>query len=372
MTVADIQQYLSAYFVPDVVTGIVCYYNELASSWPIPQTYLAKYSLAQIGENVALELHALCSVFAPTTLSDTVGGSGGGGQNVRGHGRGDERVGIQSNRNGIGDQRPQSIHNDRGGRGGRGGRDGRGGRGRTLLLPEGQRFRDTLPTVISVDTFVTPKKSQHQRSIVYQAARTFLLDPIVEDLQSKAYDPYEKIPLDSENKTRMLFHGTRRSRLPRFQANGVDPQWRPNEMSSDPAFYVTNSIEQAVAHVLYVCPRPTTLDVDPIIILVFSVDVTVLHGDRPSPNPSASFANRWFEHDDLEHRQSFIEVWSIYGLNSCLLLRLFQQYAEYNLGLTRWEPLASHGHVQDVQIGPICLVRLTTLILIFRCSLPTA
>jgi len=41
-------------------------------------------------------------------------------------------------------------------------------------------------------------------------------------------------------------------------------------MSSDRAFYVSNLIEQAVAHVLYVCPRLTTLDVDPIVILVFS------------------------------------------------------------------------------------------------------
>jgi hypothetical protein len=79
-------------------------------------------------------------------------------------------------------------------------------------------------------------------------------------------------------------------------------------MSPDRAFYVTNSIEQAMAHVLYLCPRLTALDVDPIIILVFSVDVAVLHGDRPSQNPSASFTNRWFEHDNPEHCQSFLEV----------------------------------------------------------------
>jgi hypothetical protein len=81
LTVTNIQQYLSTYFVPDVITNIVCYYNELTSS--IPQTYLAKYLLTQIGESVALELHALCSVFAPTALSDMVGSSGYG-QNVRG------------------------------------------------------------------------------------------------------------------------------------------------------------------------------------------------------------------------------------------------------------------------------------------------
>ena len=297
---------------PDVVTSIVCFYNELASSWPIPQTYLAKHLLAQIGESVALELHSLCSAFVPTALTATVGGSSGG-QNVRGDGHGDERAGIQGNQSGIRGQHGQNIQNDQsghGGGGGRGRRGGGGGRGHhpmTLLRSEGQRFRNIQPTVISVDTFTTPKKSQLQQSIVCQAARTFLLDPIVKNLQSKAYNPYEEIPIDSENKTRMLFHGTRRSCLPRFQVNAIDPEWRPNEISSDRAFYLTNSIEQAVAHVLYVCPRLTALDVDPIVILVFSVDVPVLHGDCPSHNPSASLTNRWFEHDNPEHWKSFLE-----------------------------------------------------------------
>jgi hypothetical protein len=108
LTVTDIQQYLSAYFVPDVVTNIVCYYNELTSSWPIPQTYLAKYLLAQIKESVALELHALCSVFVPTALSDMVGGSGSS-QNVRGGGRGDEPAEIQGNWSGTGGQRCDRV-----------------------------------------------------------------------------------------------------------------------------------------------------------------------------------------------------------------------------------------------------------------------
>jgi hypothetical protein len=128
------------------------------------------------------------------------------------------------------------------------------------------------------------------------------------DLQSKAYNPYEEIALAYGNKTRMLFHGTRKSHLHTFKTNGVDPQWRVNELSSDCAFYTTNSIEQAVAHVLYVCPVPTHWDVDPIVILVFSVDVTVLHGDQPSPNPSVTFSTNWFEHEDPEHCQDFIEV----------------------------------------------------------------
>jgi hypothetical protein len=77
-------------------------------------------------------------------------------------------------------------------------------------------------------------------------------------------------------------------------------------------FYLTNSIEQAVAHVLYVCPKlaVTGLDIDPIVILVFSVDVAMLHGDCPSRKPSVTLTNRWFEHDNPEHCQSFLEVQS--------------------------------------------------------------
>jgi hypothetical protein len=89
LTVANIQQYLLAYFIPDVIMSIVCYYNELASSWPIPHTYLAKYLLAQIRESVVLELHALCSLFTPTPLTDSVVGSSSS-QNVRGDEHGDE------------------------------------------------------------------------------------------------------------------------------------------------------------------------------------------------------------------------------------------------------------------------------------------
>jgi hypothetical protein len=67
---------LSVYFVADVVAGIVYYYDELASLWPIPRAYLSKCSLAQLAESVALELRASSSTFTPATFSSTVGGSG--------------------------------------------------------------------------------------------------------------------------------------------------------------------------------------------------------------------------------------------------------------------------------------------------------
>jgi len=223
--------------------------------------------------------------------------------------------GVQASQ---GSQGSQDSRGDQSGRGrGRGARRGRGGSEsrsrccRTPLCPEGRHFRDIMPTIINIDTFITPKKSQHQQLGVRQTVTKFILDPIVVDLQSKAYNPFEEISLNDENKTRLLFHGTRKSYLSEFEYNGVagKVQWRPNELCPDRAFYTTNSIEQAVADVLYGCPQPTHMDiVDPIVILVFAVDVTVLHGDRPLPNKAITFSTYWYEHDDLEHCQEFIEV----------------------------------------------------------------
>lgn len=115
------------------------------------------------------------------------------------------------------------------------------------------------------------------------------------DLQSKAYNPYEEISLNDENKIRLLFHGTRTSYLSEFKRKGVagKVQWRPNGLCPDQAFYTTNLVEQAVADVLYGCPQPTLDIVDPIVILVFAVDVTVLHGDRPLPNKAITFSTYW-------------------------------------------------------------------------------
>lgn len=203
------------------------------------------------------------------------------------------------------------------------------------LSPEGQLFRDITPTIILVDNFTTPEKqSTKQRSTIQQAAQIFLSDPIVNNLQSKAYNPYENVTVNDQQKTRLLFHGTRKSRIRNFEVYGVAPVWRPNELCAGQAFYVTNSIEQAIAHVLYVCPRPPDLDVDPIVVLVFSVDVTILHGDQPSPNSSVTFSVKWFEHNDPEHCQEFLE------------------YAEHNLRLTRPSTIHRFKHIQ---IGPICL-----------------
>jgi len=56
--------FLSTYLVSDIVTNIVCYYDQPATSLPIPKTYLMRFLLAQIGENVALELHTFFEVQA--------------------------------------------------------------------------------------------------------------------------------------------------------------------------------------------------------------------------------------------------------------------------------------------------------------------
>ena len=330
---SDLQNFLSVYFLADVVAGIICYYDELASLWPIPRLYLSKYSLAELAESVALELHASSSRSTPATLSSTGGSSAGvqgtqGGHSGGHGGQGGQRDGQQGDQGegrggqggqeGRGDRRGRGGGRDRGGGRGRGGgkgqggRDGYGGGGQeedAFLSPEGRLFRDITPTIILVDTLFTPeKKSRNQKVTIHRAARKFLSDPIVKDLQSKAYDPYEEVMPNDEQKTRILFHGTRKSRLHNFEDHGVAPIWRANELCAGRAFYVTNSIEQAIAHVLYTCPGPPDLDVDPIIILVFSVDIPVLHGYQPSPDPSITFSVKWFQHHDPEHCQEFLGV----------------------------------------------------------------
>jgi hypothetical protein len=131
---------------------------------------------------------------------------------------------------------------------------------------EGQRFRDIVPTVIHIDTPLIMEKLNLRKSILYRPSKTFHLHPIAQRLQSRAYRPYEHVPFDAADKNRLLFHGTRKSCLQRFQLEGVLPRWAPNEMCSGRAFYVTNSIEQAVAHVLFVCSKrfkPASVFMDP-------------------------------------------------------------------------------------------------------------
>ena len=125
--VSRLQDFLSVYFVPDVVASIGRYYDELASSYPIPQSYLCKYSLAQLEESIALELWD-----ASESYSD---------QDQR---KVDGKRGIQASQ---GSQDGEDSRGDKVGRGrGRGARRGRGGREsqsrrwRTPLCPEGRHF----------------------------------------------------------------------------------------------------------------------------------------------------------------------------------------------------------------------------------------
>ena len=337
--VSDLQV-LSTYFVADVVADIFRYYEELASSWPIPQTYLRRCSLVQIAESVALELHAYSTVGGHELGDKRNGGnqgSQGGGQCGGGGGGG------------------QGGGGDRGGQGGdrigpgQGGRSGRVQRAIGPSRPESQPFRDVAHTIISVET---PQKNSHNRKqFVHQAAKDFLLDPTVV-LQKNAYDPSEEITALNKNKKRLLFHGTRKSNMFRFRFSGVEPTCRPNEMSDGPAFYTTNSIQQAVAHVLYAHPNVKDLTVDPIVVLVFSVDITVLHGDQPPLGSSSKFLVNWYKHESAVHRERFIEV-CVTVLMAYYCSSLFQQDVKYNLQLTSPLEVTSIDHVQ---IGPICLV----------------
>lgn len=132
------------------------YYDELASSYPIPQSYLCKYSLAQLEESIALELW-------DASYSD---------QDQR---KVDGKRGIQASQ---GSQDGEDSRGDKVGRGarrGRGGRESQSRRWRTPLCPEGRHFRDIIPTIISVDTLITPMKFQHQQLGIQ--LKSFFLDP---------------------------------------------------------------------------------------------------------------------------------------------------------------------------------------------------
>jgi len=181
--VSNLQNFLLVYYV---VAGIVYYYDELASPWPIPRVYLNKCSLAQLAESVALEFHALSSTITPATFSSTVDGSdavvqggqsgsnGRGGQDGQRVGQDGQRVGQDGGRGGQEGDQGGGQGGQEGGRGGRGGRVGWGGRGDcgregedVPLSPEGPLFRDVILTIIPMDTFTTPKKnSRHQKSTI--------------------------------------------------------------------------------------------------------------------------------------------------------------------------------------------------------------
>ena len=166
---SNLQIFLPVYYV---VAGIVYYYDELASLWPIPRAYLSKCSLAQLAESVALELHASSSTFTPATFSSTVGGSGAGVQG--GQSDSDGRGGQEGGRGGQEGDQGGVQGGQEGGRGGRGGRSGRGGRGGRVgwggrgdcgreevdvpLSPEGRLFRDVIPTIIPMDTHYTKEE----------------------------------------------------------------------------------------------------------------------------------------------------------------------------------------------------------------------
>ncbi|KAJ6469764.1 hypothetical protein C8R47DRAFT_767680, partial [Mycena vitilis] len=77
-----------------------------------------------------------------------------------------------------------------------------------------------------------------------------------------------------------LYHATRENHLPAFRVSGVliKNTDRPNEFTMSGGFYVSNSLEHAVAHALTYQHSPSHRKIDPIVVLVFEVDAQVLLG----------------------------------------------------------------------------------------------
>lgn len=92
------------------------------------------------------------------------------------------------------------------------------------------------------------------------------------------FNPLEKC-MPGSSEIRHLIHGTRLSSLSEFQLEGINPRSNANELFPNSAFFVTNSFEQAIAHVLAI--KYLTVikkSYDPVILLVFAVEVDVLLG----------------------------------------------------------------------------------------------
>jgi hypothetical protein len=235
---------------------------------------------------------------------------GGGGDD--GEGRGREDTG-----------RGRGIRHG-GRRGGRGGKRRRVGR-EPDEYPQGEPFRHiTLEIVQLPPTNTTPTKGHPDRlHSIRSRASQFLADSKVGRLIQSPYDP-AVAPIESDHTT-WLFHGCRYASWPNFQKSGILPPLRPNEFSSGPAFYLTNSVIQAFEHPLHVHFKSSAEDT--IVVMAFELDVAVLHGERQAPGLNRMFSVLWFEEADND----------------------WQMFCQRNL----YDKTMPHGH--DIVIGPACI-----------------
>ncbi|KAJ7219523.1 hypothetical protein GGX14DRAFT_592579, partial [Mycena pura] len=236
------------------------------------------------------------------------GGSGGGsGGDSGGSGEGGESSGSGGsggNRNGSGG----------GGGGGGGDGNGRGGNGgfRQPPLTIGTAYTSPLRG----NTTVRYHIRQFQQQWCSKRPNKML----------HSYNP------DSPQPRSLLFHATR-SLLPNFQASGVCPSYTKNEFSTLPAFYVSNSLANSVAHALTYQHVPDPDD-KPIVVFVFVVDSTIM------------------QNLSTEMKTKIISVGSV---NSVGYQERYRNYCKFVQGNYKRTPDARKVEANDFVMGPICV-----------------
>lgn len=180
--------------------------------------------------------------------------------------------------------------------------------------------------LIPLPSFSVPPRGDHCRSrILKHRSSQFVFDDRVGDQREMLYNPH-----NSQSRKVLLYHGTRSSSLSQFKKRGIDPPPRRNEFSRDTAFYVSNSIRHAYEHPMHT--HPARCIADPICVLVFELDASVLNGLKPPQGETSSLTVLWF----LDTQEK-TPAW--------------QDFCKGNFKGT-----ARHHHY-DIVIGPVCLPR---------------
>lgn len=163
---------------------------------------------------------------------------------------------------------------------------GRGGRRRVDSIfathsSRGFPFEKMIVVNVDLSTFETPPNGSSDKSkrveTLAQRSFAFLCHENVDEGVDVMYNPIEE-----EEKIVRLYHGTQSSSLESFKRKGIASCSfkNENEFSASVGFYLTNSLQQAFEHPVHT--HPGKLTNDPLSVLVFNVDIKVLHGEKVS------------------------------------------------------------------------------------------
>lgn len=327
-----VANFLANFFSPSVVGSVCSNFSVLQHSF-LGLDYTLRYGSSDIAVTILHDIEGQCDADRQSLLYGFMGEEQEEEQVVdSGEEEGGwQRQGRRRNRT----REPGHGGTDRGAslgggfRGGGGGRQagrGRGrGRGEDNLLHLGTHFEnmEELTIIVKMSPFSTPEHGQLSRGRTLKARSwEFAASDKIGDLTARLYDPNV-----CETGRLFLYHGTRHCSLEGFRSVGILPSLRKNEFSVNAAFYVSNSLRHAYEHPLHYHSAKSVAD--PVSVLVFEIDVKVLHGEKLPLDAIHPFTCKWFQ--DAEDEDS---EW--------------QDFCKKNF--TRTRP----PHNYDIVIGPIC------------------